>query len=106
MRSPSVAYSSPIPDLVERIKENRPLNPPDRSTFYGGGAHGYPTYEARRSCRRMSNSTPGAIASRLVGVWKLVSYTVEQEGHENSLPFGPNQRASSFIRPMDLYRHS
>jgi N-ethylmaleimide reductase len=29
------------PDLVERIKENRPLNPPDRSTFYGGGAHGY-----------------------------------------------------------------
>jgi N-ethylmaleimide reductase len=35
------------PDLVERIKENKPLNPPDRSTFYGGGAHGYTDYQAR-----------------------------------------------------------
>jgi N-ethylmaleimide reductase len=35
------------PDLVERIKENRPLNPPDRSTFYGGGAHGYTDYQVR-----------------------------------------------------------
>jgi len=35
------------PDLVERIKENRPLNLPDRSTFYGGGAHGYTDYKAR-----------------------------------------------------------
>jgi N-ethylmaleimide reductase len=35
------------PDLVERIKENRPLNSPDRSTFYGGGAHGYTDYKAR-----------------------------------------------------------
>jgi N-ethylmaleimide reductase len=34
------------PDLVERIRENRPLNPPDRSTFYGGGAHGYTDYTA------------------------------------------------------------
>ena len=33
------------PDLVERIKENQPLNPPDRSTFYGGGAHGYTDYK-------------------------------------------------------------
>ncbi len=33
------------PDLVERIKENQPLNPPDRSTFYGGGAHGYTDYQ-------------------------------------------------------------
>jgi N-ethylmaleimide reductase len=33
------------PDLVERIKENKPLNAPDRSTFYGGGAHGYTDYE-------------------------------------------------------------
>ena len=35
-----------------------------------------------------SGSTPDSIASRLVGVWKLVSYTVEQEGHENRFPFG------------------
>jgi|SRR5271165_531344 len=33
------------PDLVERIKEDRPLNPSDRSTFYGGGAHGYTDYQ-------------------------------------------------------------
>jgi N-ethylmaleimide reductase len=37
------------PDLVERIKENRPLNPPDRSTFYGGGAHGYTDYMPYRA---------------------------------------------------------
>jgi hypothetical protein len=30
-----------------------------------------------------------AIASRLVGVWRLVSYTDEQEGREDSFPFGP-----------------
>src|SRR5271169_4206571 len=35
------------PDLVERIKEHKPLNPPDRSTFYGGGAHGYTDYPPR-----------------------------------------------------------
>jgi N-ethylmaleimide reductase len=32
------------PDLVERIKQDKPLNPPDRATFYGGGAHGYTDY--------------------------------------------------------------
>lgn len=32
------------PDLVERIKTNAPLNAPDRSTFYGGGARGYTDY--------------------------------------------------------------
>jgi N-ethylmaleimide reductase len=37
------------PDLVERIKENKPLNPPDRSTFYGGGAHGYTDYMPLRA---------------------------------------------------------
>ena len=29
------------------------------------------------------------IASQLVGVWRLVSYTVEQAGHEDRFPFGP-----------------
>src|SRR5277367_363930 len=33
------------PDLVERIKEDRPLNPFDRSTFYGGAEHGYTDYK-------------------------------------------------------------
>ena len=34
------------PDLVGRIKEGRPLNAYDRSTFYGGGAHGYTDYKS------------------------------------------------------------
>jgi N-ethylmaleimide reductase len=37
------------PDLVIRVRGDLPLNTPDRSTFYGGGAHGYtdyPTYES------------------------------------------------------------
>ncbi|HEY4709368.1 MAG TPA: alkene reductase [Candidatus Acidoferrales bacterium] len=33
------------PDLVRRIKENQPLNAYDRSTFYGGGEHGYTDYK-------------------------------------------------------------
>jgi N-ethylmaleimide reductase len=33
------------PDLVGRIKENQPLNAPDRSTFYGGGERGYTDYK-------------------------------------------------------------
>jgi N-ethylmaleimide reductase len=33
------------PDLVKRIHESKPLNAPDRSTFYGGGEHGYTDYK-------------------------------------------------------------
>jgi N-ethylmaleimide reductase len=36
------------PDLVERIKGNYPLNPADRSTFYGGAEHGYTDYKSIR----------------------------------------------------------
>lgn len=32
------------PDLVERIRQGLPLNAYDRSTFYGGGEHGYTDY--------------------------------------------------------------
>lgn len=32
------------PDLVERMRRGAPLNEPDRSTFYGGGAEGYTDY--------------------------------------------------------------
>jgi N-ethylmaleimide reductase len=32
------------PDLVERFRTGAPLNPPDRSTFYGGGERGYTDY--------------------------------------------------------------
>jgi N-ethylmaleimide reductase len=33
------------PDLVERIQRNNPLNASDRSTFCGGGEHGYTDYK-------------------------------------------------------------
>lgn len=34
------------PDLVERLRLGAPLNPPDRTTFYGGDARGYIDYPA------------------------------------------------------------
>tara|TARA_R110000868_G_scaffold188932_2_gene431809 strand:- start:16890 stop:17978 length:1089 start_codon:yes stop_codon:yes gene_type:complete len=34
------------PDLVERIRADAPLNPPNPKTFYGGGAEGYTDYPA------------------------------------------------------------
>jgi N-ethylmaleimide reductase len=34
------------PDLVERIRGELPINKYDRSTFYGGGEHGYTDYPA------------------------------------------------------------
>ncbi|MEN3177320.1 hypothetical protein ABDK75_15185 [Gluconobacter sp. OJA] len=37
------------PDLPERLRRNLPLNPYDRSTFYGGDAHGYTDYPALES---------------------------------------------------------
>lgn len=32
------------PDLVRRLRDNAPLNPPDPTTFYSDGAHGYTDY--------------------------------------------------------------
>ena len=37
------------PDLVQRLRNDTPLNPPDKTTFYGGGAHGYTDYPALRA---------------------------------------------------------
>ena len=37
-------FSLANPDLVERIKLGAPLNAPDPTTFYGGGAKGYTDY--------------------------------------------------------------
>lgn len=34
------------PDLVKRYETNAPMNTPDQSTFYGGGAGGYTDYPA------------------------------------------------------------
>jgi len=37
------------PDLVQRFKDDAPLNEPDKTTFYGGGAKGYTDYPALES---------------------------------------------------------
>jgi N-ethylmaleimide reductase len=44
-----VAFGRPYianPDLVERLRQDAPLNTPDKATFYGGGAKGYTDYPA------------------------------------------------------------
>lgn len=44
-----VAFGRPFisnPDLVLRLERNAPLNEPDQTTFYGGGAKGYTDYPA------------------------------------------------------------
>jgi N-ethylmaleimide reductase len=46
-RADLVAFGRPFianPDLVERFRLNAPLNEPDQTTFYGGGAQGYTDY--------------------------------------------------------------
>jgi len=43
----AVAFGVPFlanPDLVERFRQNAPLNAPDIATFYGGDGHGYTDY--------------------------------------------------------------
>jgi N-ethylmaleimide reductase len=47
-----VAFGRPFianPDLVRRLREDAPLNAPQRETFYGGGAHGYTDYPTLES---------------------------------------------------------
>lgn len=39
-------FSLANPDLVERLKNDAPLNAPDQKTFYGGDEHGYTDYPA------------------------------------------------------------
>jgi len=49
-----VAYGRPYianPDLVERLRTGAPLNPPDKTTFYGGGAKGYTDYPTLAQAR-------------------------------------------------------
>ena len=43
--------------------------------------------------------TRGSIASRLVGVWRLVSYADEQEGHLDILLFGPRPEGFLIYTP-------
>ena len=47
-----VAFGRPYianPDLVERLRTGAPLNTPDKTTFYGGGAKGYTDYPALKN---------------------------------------------------------
>ncbi|MBP1151577.1 alkene reductase [Methylocaldum sp. RMAD-M] len=39
------------PDLPERFRQNAELNPPDESTYYGGGAKGYVDYPTLKQLR-------------------------------------------------------
>ena len=42
-----VAFGRPFisnPDLVQRLRLDAPLTPPNHETFYGGGAEGYTDY--------------------------------------------------------------
>ncbi len=44
-----IAFGRPFianPDLVERLRQNAPLNPPEPKTFFGGGVEGYTDYPA------------------------------------------------------------
>ncbi|MDO9502060.1 alkene reductase [Falsiroseomonas sp.] len=48
-RADLIAFGSSYianPDLVERLKQDAPLNPPDQASFYGGDAKGYTDYPA------------------------------------------------------------
>jgi N-ethylmaleimide reductase len=46
------------PDLVERIRSGAPLNPYDRSTFYGGDAAGYTDYPSCFAPAALVAATP------------------------------------------------
>ena len=51
-KADAIAFGKPFianPDLVDRFRQNAPLNTPDAKTFYGGDAHGYTDYPALRA---------------------------------------------------------
>jgi hypothetical protein len=48
---------------------------------------------------RAPDSAASLYANRLVGVWSLVSYTDEQEGREDTHPFGPEPRGLLIYTP-------
>jgi len=47
-----IAFGRPFianPDLPARLQQGRPLNPPDKATFFGGGAQGFTDYPTAAS---------------------------------------------------------
>lgn len=53
------------PDLPRRLHTGHPLNPPEKRTFYSGGAHGYITYPSIEDEHRWANLR-GSIDSGVV----------------------------------------
>lgn len=55
-----LAFGRPFianPDLTRRLRESAPLNTPDSSTFYGGGAKGYTDYPALTEKTELQSAT-------------------------------------------------
>ena len=51
------------PDLVERLRVGAPLNAPDRSTFFGGGARGYTDYPTMPASPADTHAAPTRAAA-------------------------------------------
>jgi N-ethylmaleimide reductase len=65
-RADLVAFGRPFianPDLVRRLREDRPLNPlMGQETLYGGGAHGYTDYPSLDEIAEpIATATPAAV---------------------------------------------
>ena len=59
-RADLISFGRPYianPDLVERLRAGAPLNEPDRTTFFGGGAHGYIDYPFMESGAEVAAGT-------------------------------------------------
>jgi N-ethylmaleimide reductase len=69
------------PDLVERIRKSFPLNPSDRLQDLWS--------RSMSAVAQAPQSQVSKLASQLIGVWALVSYTDEQPNREDTYPFGP-----------------
>ena len=53
------------PDLVDRLRSGAPLNQPDKSTFYGGDAHGYTDYPAMAPSNQVGAAPGGPAGASL-----------------------------------------
>lgn len=48
---------------------------------------------------KLAQSPHESLASRLVGVWRLLSYTNKREGHNDTFPFGPEPEGFLIYTP-------
>src|ERR1700722_9300746 len=61
------------PDLPERVRLDAALNAPDRSSFYGGDAHGYTDYPRLKAVTETDEPESGHIASLAGGAVALTA---------------------------------